>query len=186
MPMRRRRSRRRLGFGIGREDIAQRRRPHPEARPALGGKRGAGRGDRTSLGSQHVARHVRRPRQRTKIRLYKGGIHRSPARRRSVGRVEGQLLEHPLHHRIKPTRADVFDRTVHLGRDPGQGRDAIRGESDRHLLPSPSGRRIAGSGRCPSRSGCGRNRSSVSGCSTPPGSAGAPASSGSRSDGLAM
>ena len=43
-----------------------------------------------------------------------------------VGGVEGDLVEHPLHHRLQPARADVLDGGVHLRGDVGQRIDGSR------------------------------------------------------------
>ena len=40
----------------------------------------------------------------------------------AVGRGEGDFVEHALHHRLQPPRADVLDRRVDRDRDVGDAR----------------------------------------------------------------
>ncbi len=39
-----------------------------------------------------------------------------------VGGGEADLVQHALHHRLQPARADVFDRSIDLGGDVGDRR----------------------------------------------------------------
>ena len=59
-----------------------------------------------------------------------------------VGGGEAHLVEHPLHHRLQPARADVLDRAIDLGGDARDRRDRVVGEVEldafgphqRHIL----------------------------------------------------
>ena len=46
----------------------------------------------------------------------------------AVGGGEGNLVEHPLHHRLQPPRADILDRGIDRDRDIGERVDAVGGE----------------------------------------------------------
>jgi hypothetical protein len=45
--------------------------------------------------------------------LHIGGIDRD-ASPLTIRRVEGDFVQHPLHHRLQPAGADVFDRRVEV------------------------------------------------------------------------
>ncbi len=51
-----------------------------------------------------------------------------------IGRVEGDVVEHPLHHGLQATRADVLDIGVELDRDLRQRIDRVLGEVEGNTL----------------------------------------------------
>ena len=74
---------------------------------------------------QDVTRQIGRARKIAQMLLDESGIDQHGFAR-AVGGAEGEFLEDPLDHRVKPARADVLDRAVDLGGNPGQRADAIK------------------------------------------------------------
>ena len=65
---------------------------------------------------------------------------------RLAGAVRGRerdLVEHALHHRLQPPRADILHARIHRHRHVGNGVDGVFGEFQRYAFGAPSARCIA-------------------------------------------
>ena len=54
----------------------------------------------------------------------------------TVGRSERNLVEHTLHYRLQPPRADILDARIDRDRHVGKGVDRVGSEFELHSLGS--------------------------------------------------
>src|SRR5690606_29442578 len=81
--------------------------------------------------SQNVARQIRVPGEVADMLVHIGRIDHD-TRAGTVGRVEGDVVQHPLHYGLQPPSADVLDIGIEIDGDCGEAVYGVVGEFELH------------------------------------------------------